>query len=31
MITIGIVGLIIDRTIRIIGRRTMPWSRALAA
>jgi ABC-type nitrate/sulfonate/bicarbonate transport system permease component len=31
MITIGIVGLVIDRTIRIIGRRTMPWSRALAA
>jgi ABC-type nitrate/sulfonate/bicarbonate transport system permease component len=31
MITIGIVGLIIDRTIRVIGRRTMPWSRALAA
>jgi ABC-type nitrate/sulfonate/bicarbonate transport system permease component len=31
MITIGIVGLIIDRTIRVLGRRTMPWSRALAA
>jgi ABC-type nitrate/sulfonate/bicarbonate transport system permease component len=31
MITIGIVGLVIDRTIRVIGRRTMPWSRALAA
>jgi ABC-type nitrate/sulfonate/bicarbonate transport system permease component len=31
MITIGIVGLIIDRTIRVIGRRAMPWSRALAA
>jgi ABC-type nitrate/sulfonate/bicarbonate transport system permease component len=31
MITIGVVGLIIDRTIRVIGRRTMPWSRALAA
>ena len=31
MITIGMVGLIIDRTIRVIGRRTMPWSRALAA
>jgi ABC-type nitrate/sulfonate/bicarbonate transport system permease component len=31
MITIGVVGLVIDRTIRVIGRRTMPWSRALAA
>ncbi|HUL90056.1 MAG TPA: ABC transporter permease [Pseudolabrys sp.] len=31
MITIGIVGLIIDRTIRVVGRRTMPWSRVLAA
>jgi ABC-type nitrate/sulfonate/bicarbonate transport system permease component len=31
MITIGIVGLIIDRTIRVVGRRAMPWSRALAA
>jgi ABC-type nitrate/sulfonate/bicarbonate transport system permease component len=31
MITIGIVGLIIDRAIRVIGRRAMPWSRALAA
>lgn len=30
MITIGIVGLIIDRTIRVTGRRMMPWSRALA-
>lgn len=30
MITIGIVGLIIDRTIRVIGRRAMPWSRSLA-
>jgi ABC-type nitrate/sulfonate/bicarbonate transport system permease component len=31
MITIGIVGLAIDRTIRLVGRRLMPWSRALAA
>jgi len=31
MITIGFVGLIIDRTIRITGRRMMPWSRALSA
>jgi len=31
MITIGIVGLIIDRTIRVTGRRMMPWSRALSA
>ena len=31
MITIGIVGLIIDRTIRVAGRRLMPWSRALSA
>jgi ABC-type nitrate/sulfonate/bicarbonate transport system permease component len=30
MITIGVVGFIIDRTIRVIGRRTMPWSRSLA-
>jgi ABC-type nitrate/sulfonate/bicarbonate transport system permease component len=31
MFTIGLVGLAIDRAIRIIGRRLMPWSRALAA
>jgi ABC-type nitrate/sulfonate/bicarbonate transport system permease component len=31
MITIGIVGLIIDRAIRVVGRRMMPWSRALSA
>ena len=30
MITIGVVGFIIDRTIRVMGRRTMPWSRSLA-
>jgi ABC-type nitrate/sulfonate/bicarbonate transport system permease component len=27
MFTIGIVGLAIDRTIRFIGKRSMPWSR----
>jgi ABC-type nitrate/sulfonate/bicarbonate transport system permease component len=31
MITIGIVGLIIDRAIRVVGRRIMPWSRVLSA
>lgn len=31
MITIGVVGLIIDRTIRVTGRRLMPWSRGLSA
>lgn len=31
MITIGLVGLIIDRIIRYAGRRFMPWSRALSA
>ena len=31
MITIGVVGQIIDRAIRVIGRRIMPWSRALSA
>jgi len=31
MITIGLVGLVIDRVIRVSGRRLMPWSRALAA
>ena len=32
MITIGIVGLIIDRTHpRCFGRRLMPWSRPLSA
>ncbi len=27
MFTIGIVGLAIDRTIRFVGKRFMPWSR----
>lgn len=31
MITIGVVGLAIDRTIRFIGRRSMPWSRTFSA
>jgi len=31
MMTIGLVGLVIDRTIRVLGRRIMPWSRALSA
>jgi ABC-type nitrate/sulfonate/bicarbonate transport system permease component len=31
MITIGIVGLLIDRCIRLVGRWTMPWSRVLSA
>jgi NitT/TauT family transport system permease protein/taurine transport system permease protein len=31
MITIGIVGLLIDRCIRVVGRLTMPWSRVLSA
>ncbi len=31
MITIGIVGLLIDRCIRLVGRLTMPWSRVLSA
>lgn len=31
MITIGIVGLIIDRSIRLFGRRLMPWSRTFSA
>jgi ABC-type nitrate/sulfonate/bicarbonate transport system permease component len=30
MITIGIVGLAIDRTIRVLGKRTMPWSRTFS-
>ena len=30
MITIGIVGLVIDRTIRFIGKRSMPWSRTFS-
>lgn len=30
MITIGIVGLVIDRCIRIVGRLLMPWSRVLS-
>jgi ABC-type nitrate/sulfonate/bicarbonate transport system permease component len=31
MITIGVVGLLIDRTIRVSGRRFMPWSRTFSA
>jgi ABC-type nitrate/sulfonate/bicarbonate transport system permease component len=31
MITIGIVGLLLDRCIRLAARWTMPWSRALSA
>ena len=31
MITIGLVGLLIDRIIRVFGRKLMPWSRALSA
>lgn len=31
MITIGVVGLVIDRIIRVVGRQMMPWSRALSA
>ena len=31
MITIGMVGLIIDRSIRLLGRRLMPWSRTFSA
>jgi NitT/TauT family transport system permease protein/taurine transport system permease protein len=31
MITIGVVGLLIDRTIRVSGRRLMPWSRTFSA
>ena len=30
MITIGIVGLVIDRTIRFLGKRSMPWSRTFS-
>jgi ABC-type nitrate/sulfonate/bicarbonate transport system permease component len=30
MITIGIVGLVIDRTIRLLGKRMMPWSRTFS-
>ena len=30
MITIGVVGLLIDRTIRVSGRRFMPWSRTFS-
>lgn len=30
MITIGIVGLLIDRGVRVLGRWAMPWSRAMA-
>lgn len=30
MITIGVVGLIIDRTIRYLGKRAMPWSRTFS-
>lgn len=31
MITIGIVGLIIDRGVRSLGRWAMPWSRAMSS
>ena len=31
MVTIGVVGLILDRTIQFIGRRAMPWSRSFSA
>jgi ABC-type nitrate/sulfonate/bicarbonate transport system permease component len=31
MITIGVIGLIIDRAIRYLGRRAMPWSRTFSA
>jgi ABC-type nitrate/sulfonate/bicarbonate transport system permease component len=31
MITIGVVGLVIDRTIRFVGKRSMPWSRTFSA
>ena len=31
MITIGVVGLIIDRSIRFVGKRVMPWSRTFSA
>jgi NitT/TauT family transport system permease protein/taurine transport system permease protein len=31
MITIGVVGLILDRTIQFFGRRVMPWSRSFSA
>ena len=31
MITIGMVGLIIDRTIRSLGQRAMPWSRTFSS
>jgi ABC-type nitrate/sulfonate/bicarbonate transport system permease component len=31
MITIGLVGLAIDRVIRIVGARIMPWSRIMSA
>ena len=30
MATIGIVGLLIDRVIRVLTRRLMPWSQALS-
>ena len=30
MITIGVVGLVIDRTIRLLGKRAMPWSRTFS-
>jgi ABC-type nitrate/sulfonate/bicarbonate transport system permease component len=30
MATIGVVGLLIDRVIREVVVRTLPWSRALA-
>jgi NitT/TauT family transport system permease protein/taurine transport system permease protein len=30
MMTIGVVGLLIDRGVRMLGRWAMPWSRAMA-
>lgn len=30
MMTIGLVGLLIDRGVRVLGRWAMPWSRAMA-
>ena len=31
MFTIGLIGLVIDRTIRVVGRRILPWSRMMSA
>ncbi|MFZ1001942.1 MAG: ABC transporter permease subunit, partial [Pseudolabrys sp.] len=30
MLTIGVVGLLIDTAIRVLGRRLLPWSLALS-